>query len=376
MSGARPTVAADPIPFLDLATPHRELAGEILAAWEKILTQAAFVGGVELTAFESEFATHVGATRAVGVGNGTDALRLALVAMGLKPGDEVITVPHTFIATTEAITQAGGKAVFVDVDPRTATMDPSRIEAAIGPRTRVLLPVHLYGQTAEMDPILDIAKHRGLLVLEDACQAHGALYRGRPAGAMGTAAAFSFYPGKNLGACGEAGAVTTDDTGLADRIAQLRDHGQARKYHHDVEGTNARLDALQAAALRIKLRRLEAWNEARRRHAREYAKGLAGSGVEIPEEVSDRRHVWHLYVIRHPEREKIREALAAAGIGTGMHYPVPLHLQKAYAGMGLRPGAFPVSERWASQGLSLPMFPGLADHQIERVCETVVRSLA
>jgi dTDP-4-amino-4,6-dideoxygalactose transaminase len=376
MSGSPPTVTATPIPFLDLATPHRELAEEILPAWEKILKNAAFVGGPELAGFESEFAAYVGTSHSVGVASGTDAIRLALLAMGLQPGDEVVTVSHTFIATTEAITQAGGKVVFVDVDPVTATMDPGRLEAAIGPRTRVVLPVHLYGQPADMDPILEVARRRGLLVLEDACQAHGAEYHGRRAGSMGAAAAFSFYPGKNLGACGEAGAVTTNDADLASRIAQLRDHGQARKYHHDLEGYNGRLDSLQAAALRIKLRHLDRWNDARRLHAREYAERLSGSAVAIPEEVSGRKHVWHLYVVRHPERETIREALGAAGIGTGMHYPVPLHLQKPYASMGFGQGAFPVSERWAFQGLSLPMFPGLAESQIDRVCETLLRTIS
>ena len=374
MSRTTPPISA-PVPFLDLATPHVELAGEILGAWEKILRQAAFVGGPELTAFEAEFARYTGTARAVGVASGTDALRFALLAMGLRPGDEVITVPHTFIATTEAITQAGGRPVFVDVDARTATLDPTKLEAAIGPRTRGVIPVHLYGQTADMDPILAIARRHGLWVLEDACQAHGARYGSRKAGTMGTAAAFSFYPGKNLGACGEAGAVTTDDAALADAIARLRDHGQSQKYHHAVEGYNGRLDAIQAAALRIKLPHLDGWNDARRRHAQTYAAQLAASGVEIPEQAPGREHVWHLYVIRHPERERIRTALAAAGIGTGLHYPVPLHLQAAYAALGHGPGAFEVSERWASHGLSLPMFPGLRDDQIERVCRAVRESL-
>ncbi len=362
------------VPFLDLQTPHREMAAEILAAWEKILREASFVGGEEIRAFEAEFAAYVGVRHAVGVANGTDALRLALLAMGLGPGDEVLTVPHTFIATTEAITQAGGRPVFVDVDPETGTMDVSKVEAALTPRTRVLLPVHLYGQTADMDPLLEIARRRGLLVLEDACQAHGAGYKGQRAGSMGTAAAFSFYPGKNLGACGEAGAVTTDDPDLAARVAQLRDHGQAQKYEHDVEGYNARLDSLQAAALRIKLRRLDAWNEARRSAASRYQSALRDV-VEVPQEAPGRSHVYHLYVIRHPDRDRLKRALGEAGIGNGLHYPVPLHLQKAYRGMGFRPGAFPVAERWASLGLSLPMFPGLGDPQIDAVAKAVTRAL-
>jgi len=376
MSTTTPAPATVKVPFLDLQTPHRELASEILPAWERILHQASFVGGEELRLFEAEFAAYVGAARAVGVANGTDALRLALLAMGLAPGDEVLTVPHTFIATTEAITQAGGRPVFVDVDPVTATMDVSKVEAAITPRTRVLLPVHLYGQMADMDPLLEIARKRNLMVLEDACQAHGATYGTRKAGSMGAAAAFSFYPGKNLGACGEAGAVTTNDPALAERVSQLRDHGQARKYEHDVEGYNARLDSLQAAALRVKLRRLDSWNEARRRAAARYAKALPGTGVEIPLEAAGRKHVYHLYVVRHPDRDRVQKALGEAGIGTGLHYPVPLHLQKAYARMGFGPGSFPVAERWAAHGLSLPMFPGLSDAQIDAVAGALKRTLS
>ncbi len=371
--GARTTV---PIPFLDLQTPHRSLSVEILAAWQRILETAAFVGGAELEGFEREFAAYVRTAHAVGVASGTDALRLALLAMAIRPGDEVITVPHTFIATTEAITQAGGRPVFVDVDRVTGTMDPGKLEAAVTPRTRFLLPVHLYGQPADMTPLLEIARRHDLQVLEDACQAHGAEYLGRRAGSMGRAAAFSFYPGKNLGACGEAGAVTTDHAELAARVRRLRDHGQARKYEHDVEGYNARLDALQAAALRIKLRHLDGWNEARRARARRYGEVLSGSGVEVPVEAPGRKHVYHLYVIRHPERDRLRETLSDAGVGTGLHYPVPLHLQRAYAHLGLGRGAFPESERWASEGLSLPMFPEMTDEQVEQVGEAVRRGLS
>lgn len=366
----KPTISSSSaaIPFLDLATPHQELAPEILARWEHLLRRAAFVGGEEVDAFEREFAAYVRTPYAVAVASGTDALRLALLAMGLRPGDEVITIPHTFIATTEAITQAGGRPVFVDVDPETATMNPNEVEAAITTSTRVLLPVHLYGQSADMDPILDIARRHRLRVLEDACQAHGAEYQGRSVGSLGDAAAFSFYPGKNLGACGEAGAVTTHDEGLARRIAQLRDHGQVKKYYHDIEGYNGRLDALQCAALRIKLRRLDAWNEERRQCAIRYGRLLAGTGIELPTEKAGRKHVYHLYVVRHQARDRLRAALTEHGIGTGMHYPVPLHLQKAYESMGLGPSSFPVAEHWASHGLSLPMFPGLSDEQVDRVC--------
>jgi len=359
------------VPFLDLKSPHRELADEILAKWRQILEGAAFVGGPEVEAFEQEFAEFAGTEHCVGVSSGTDALRLALQAMGVGPGDEVITVPNTFIATTEAITQVGAKPVFVDVEADSATMDPADLEAAITSRTKALVPVHLYGQAADMTPILDIANRHGLLILEDAAQAHGALYHGRPVGGLGHAAAFSFYPGKNLGACGEAGAVTTSDPDLAHRVRVLRDHGQPEKYIHSVEGWNARLDALQAAALRIKLRHLGDWTRARRAAAEDYGQCLEGSGVQIPSELSGRKHVYHLYVVRHPERNRLRQALDAEGIASGLHYPIPLHLQEAYARLGHRRGDFPRAELWASEGFSLPMFPGLSRGQIEHIAEAV-----
>lgn len=364
-----------PVPFVDLKSPHRAMSTEILAVWKDILEDAAFVGGAQVEAFEAEFAHFVGARHCVGTSNGTDALRLALVAMGIRAGDEVITVPHTFIATTEAITLAGGRPVFVDVDRATGTIDPSLVERAITPRTRFLIPVHLYGQPADLDPLLELARKHDLQILGDACQAQGAEYRGRRVGAIETAAAFSFYPGKNLGACGDAGAVTTDDASLAARLRVLRDHGQARKYHHEVEGSNARLDALQAAALRIKLRRLDAWNESRRMHAGRYLERLSSTPIELPQELAGRKHVYHLFVVRHPQRDRIQAALTEQGIGTGLHYPVPLHLQPAYHHLGLRSGSFPESERWASQGLSLPMFPDLTEEQVERVCVAVQRTL-
>lgn len=362
------------VPFVDLKRQHEELAAEILPAWERILRSAAFAGGPEVSAFEEEFAGYVGCAHAVGASSGTSALRLALTALGLEPGDEVITVPHTFIATTEAITQAGGKPVFVDVDPLTATIDPARVESAITPRTRILLPVHLYGQPAEMEPLMQLARRHGLSVLEDAAQAHGARYHGKRAGSLGHAAAFSFYPGKNLGACGEAGAVTTDDAHVARRVRMLRDHGQSEKYVHECEGTNARLDALQAAALRIKLRRLDGWNAARIRIAGRYAAGLEGSAVTTPRCAAGREHVYHLYVVRHPQRDRLREELGRAGIATGLHYPVPVHLQPAYSRLRLGPGSFPHAESWAAEGLSLPMFPGMSDEQIDHVCEALLAS--
>jgi len=363
-----------PLPFLDLATPHRALREEILEAWSGLLERGAFVGGAEVEGFEAEFATFVGTASAVGVGSGTDALRLALEAAGVARGDEVIVPAHTFIATAEAVTQAGGRPVFADVDEATGALDPQAARRAITPRTRAIVPVHLYGQTADVAPLAALAAECGAWLIEDAAQAHGARYRGVAAGALGRAAAFSFYPGKNLGACGEAGAVTTSEPALAERVRMLRDHGQVEKYRHVCEGTNARLDALQAAALRIKLRRLDAGNASRRRVAAWYGERLAGGALRLPEELPDRHHVYHLYVVRHPERERLREALAAAGIGCGLHYPVPLHLQPAYAALGHQPGDFPVAERWAAQCLSLPIFPEMTEAQVERVCRVLRRA--
>ncbi len=366
MSTTPPTV-----PFLDLKTPHQELSEEILAVWKKLLHNAAFVGGAEVAGFEEEFAAFCNAKHGIGVNSGTDALRLAIIALGAGPGDEVITVANTFIATTEAISQSGARPVLMDVDGPTANLDPSKLEAAITAKTKLIVPVHLYGQCADMDPIMAIARKHGIKVLEDAAQAQGATYKGKTAGSLGDAAAFSFYPGKNLGACGEAGAVVTDDADLAGRVRMLRDHGQAKKYYHDVEGYNARLDALQAAALRIKLRHLSKWNDQRREVAKGYERGLADSGLLLPLTAAEREHVYHLYVVRHPERGTIRENLGKANIHSGMHYPVPLHLQRAYASMELGPGSFPQSEHWASWGLSLPVFPGMTAEQVERVCSAI-----
>ena len=363
------------VPFLDLQAMHRSLASQILPVWESILANAAFVGGPEIEGFEEEFASYVGTRYCVAVSSGTDALRLALQALGIQQGDEIVTVPNTFIATTEAITQAGGRPVFVDVEPDTATMDARQVEDVITSRTRALLPVHLYGQPADMDPLLEIAARRDLHVVEDAAQSHGATYKGRKTGSMGSIGAFSFYPGKNLGACGEAGAVTTDDAELAARVRMLRDHGQPRKYCHDVEGWNARMDALQAAALRIKLRYLDAWNASRQASAARYHVWLSGSGVEPPLTACDRQHVYHLYVIRHAERDQLQNALHQAGIQSGLHYPVPLHLQKAYARMNVSTQSFPESERWSDQGLSLPIFPGMTNDQVDRVCEVLHESV-
>jgi len=388
------------VPFLDLVTVHRELREELRLVFETALDTAGFVGGPVVQAFERDFAAFCQAQFCVGMASGTDALRLALVAAGVRPGDTVVTVPLTFIATTEAISQAGAWPDFVDIEERTYTMDPERLRAYLetqcivnpqtgrlvskrtgGPVTAVI-PVHLYGQMADMDPILKLAAQYDLIVIEDACQAHGAEYfsskenRWCKAGSMGHAAAFSFYPGKNLGACGEAGAVTTDDERLARRCQMLRDHGQSRKYFHDIEGYNARLDAIQAGVLRVKLPHLANWNEQRRERAHGYDELFASAEgmVILPHVPSWSRPVYHLYVVRVPDRERLQKDLPAAGIGTGIHYPIPLHLAQAYEALGFRRGDFPVAEQAASQVLSLPMFPGLSLEQQERVVTSVVES--
>lgn len=356
------------VPFIDLKTQNRSLKSEILPLWEEILDSAGFIGGEHVISFEKEFAKACSVDHAVAVNSGTDALRFIFMALGMKEGDEVITVPNTFIATTEAISQAGGRIAFVDINPETYNIDPLKIESAITSKTKGIVPVHLYGQTADMDAILTIAEKHGLWVVEDACQAHLAEYKGRKAGSMGIASGFSFYPGKNMGACGEGGAVTTNDKNLAAKIRMLRDHGQSRKYHHEIEGYNGRCDALQAAALRVKLKHLPAWNEARRKNARRYFELLQGTdGIVLPKVGKNSLHIFHLFVIQVDERDIVQEALREVAIQTGLHYPIPLHLQKAYKHMGLTTGSFPVAEACAKRLLSLPMFPELTEDQIERV---------
>lgn len=364
--------SAAPIPFLDLVTQHAALESELLEAFRRALRGARFINGPEVTAFEAEFAAFVGAGGCAGTASGTDALRFALGALGLKRGDEVLTTPHTFIATTEAVTQAGGSLRFVDVDARTMTIDPRQIEAAITPRTVGILPVHLYGHPADLDPILALARARGLWVLEDACQAHGAKYRGLRVGSFGDLAAFSFYPGKNLGACGDAGAVTGSRQDLLDAVRRLREHGQGEKYFHETEGYTGRLDAIQASFLRIKLPHLESWIEGRRRAAAWYREALAGvDAVQVPEEAPWARHVYHLYVIRADRRGELQAHLGRQGIGTGLHYPLPLHLQKAYAHLGFKRGSFPVTERTSERLLSLPMFAELTESAVARVADEI-----
>jgi len=361
------------VPFLDLKVQYESIREEIDTAVWRVIERTAFAGGPFVAEFEEAFATAVGAEHAIGVSSGTSALWLALVAAGIGPGDEVITVPNTFIATAEAVSFCGATPVFVDIDESTYTMDPALLEGAITPRTKAVIPVHLFGQTADMNPIMEIARAHELMVLEDAAQAHGAGYLGRPAGSMGDAAAFSFYPGKNLGAYGEAGAVVTNDAGLATRIRMLRDHGQEQKYSHRMIGWNARMDGIQGAVLGVKLRHLDAWNESRRANARAYVEALSGAaGVVSPAEAPGRRHVYHVFAVRVPSRDEVIEKLRACEIGCGIHYPVPVHLQEAYRGLGLEKGSFPVAERCAREFLSLPMFPELTSEQIAFVAREIL----
>jgi len=392
-------MTTEPIPFLDLVTPHRELEAELMEAFREALRTAAFVGGTQVEAFEREFAAYCGAKYCIGVANGTDAVRFALMASGIGRGDAVVTVSHTFIATVEAISQAGAEAEFVDIDPRTYCMSPEALDdylrgcaknpttgRPLGARTgkpiKAVLPVHLYGQVADMEMIQSIAARYDLLVIEDACQAHGAEYRSadgiwRRAGSYGKAAAFSFYAGKNLGACGEAGAVTTDDEQVAKTIRMLREHGQAKKYYHDLEGYNGRLDAIQAAFLRVKLRHLDDWNAQRRAAAARYGELLSGiTEVSPPFEPDRSRAVYHLYVIRNNDRDALAEHLNSQGISTGLHYPLPVHLQKCYRGWGYGAGSLPVTERAATEILSLPMFPGLTASAQQRVVSALAGALA
>jgi dTDP-4-amino-4,6-dideoxygalactose transaminase len=384
------------IPFLDLVTPHVELEQELTAVFRKALHTAGFIGGPMVEEFERSFADFCGVSHSIAISSGTDALRFAIMACGIQPGDVVLTVPHTFIATTEAVSQAGALPEFIDIDESTYNMSVQKLQEFLEvgcTRDRsgrlvsrrsdrpvtAIVPVHLYGQMADMDAILELADKYGLTVIEDACQAHGAEYFSRKhnqwmkAGSMGRAAAFSFYPGKNLGACGEAGAVTTNDVNIANQIRMVRDHGQAKKYFHDIEGYNGRLDSIQAGLLQVKLAHLAAWNAQRREHAAQYNDLLAGSeSVICPYEPSWSRAVYHLYVIRTAERDGMMEYLKTKGIGTGIHYPIPLHAQKAYSFLNYAPDDFPVAVRVASEIVSLPMFPQLTAEQRARVANEVM----
>ena len=360
------------VPFLDLKAHHLPMMKEINLAIQEVIETSAFAGGPFVTAFEQDFAAYCDVPHALGVGSGTEALWLRLLACGVGPADEVITVPSTFMATAEAITYSGARPVFVDVDECTYTMNPAALQSALTARTKAIIPVHLFGQPADMDPIVEFAREHGLYVIEDACQAHGAEYNGRRVGTLGDAACFSFYPGKNLGAFGEAGAVVTRNAELQDKIRILRDHGQVRKYYHSVVGWNCRMDGIQAAVLRIKLRHLDRYTELRRTHAAHYDRALSGIGeLTVPMHAAWARHVYHVYAIRVKHRDEIMQLLAEKGVGSAVHYPVPIHLQEAYRSLGYQRGTFPIAERCATEFLSLPMFPELTSAQVEIVIEAV-----
>jgi dTDP-4-amino-4,6-dideoxygalactose transaminase len=355
------------VPYLDLGAQYRTIKTEVDAAVLRVLESTQYILGPEVAAFEQEFAAWCGTSECVAVNTGTSALHLALLAYGIGPGDEVITVPFTFVATVAAIEYAGATPVLVDVEPRHLTMDPAKIEAAITPRTKAIMPVHLFGHAADMTPILEIAKRHGLRVIEDAAQAHGASYQGRRCGSMGDVACFSFYPGKNLGAYGEGGALVTADPEVARTARLLRSWGEARRYEHTLKGFNYRMDGVQGAILRIKLRYLEAWTEARRARAADYGAALAGTGIRVPEEREGDRHVYHVFAVRLADRDGWRATLDAAGVQTGVHYPIPVHLQPAYQNLGGRPGDFPVAEAAAAEVLSLPIYPELTPAQVTYV---------
>jgi dTDP-4-amino-4,6-dideoxygalactose transaminase len=360
------------VPLNNLRVQHDGLRDELREAIEQVVASSCFSGGTFVEQFEEEFATFCGARFAIGVGSGTEALWFILLALGVGAGDEVITVPSTFIATAEAITYCGARPIFVDIDEETYTMDPRRLESAITKRTRAIVPVHLFGQTADMDAIRAIAARHGLPVVEDACQAHGAEYKGRRAGALGDAACFSFYPGKNLGAMGEAGAVVTNDTNLKGRIEALRNHGRVSTRDHSVVGWNGRMDGIQAAVLSVKLRHLQSWNLKRRAHAQQYTSRLdVLEDILFPATPQDRLHAFHVYAIRTPNRDQLIARLAESNIQTAIHYPIPVHLQQAYRFLGLQRGSFPVAERCADQFLSLPIFPEITNAQISHVINSI-----
>jgi dTDP-4-amino-4,6-dideoxygalactose transaminase len=373
MATALPVVALTPpepiatVPMMDLRGQYSQIRDELLRAMKEVADSTTYVLGPKVSEFERTFADYVGAKHCVGVNSGTSALHLALICADVGRWDEVITVPMTFIATSWAVSYVGARPVFVDVDSKTYTMDPAQVERRITPRTRAILPVHLYGQTADLEPLLDISRRRGIPLIEDAAQAHGAEYRGKRAGTFGLAGCYSFYPGKNLGALGEGGAVVTDDDDVAARTRALRDHGQSRRYHHDELGFNYRMDALQGAVLGLKLKYLDRWTEARSRLADRYRTLLRDLPLQLPEVAPANHHAWHLFVVLHSERDQLRCELESRGVQTGMHYPIPLHLQKAYRHLGHREGEFPIAERIGRDCLTLPLFPEMTIQQQDAV---------
>ena len=359
------------IPFLDLHAQYAPIKDDIQQAINRVFETGQYILGDEVAAFESEFARYVGANHGVALNSGTSALHLALLAAGVGRGDEVITVPFTFVATVAAVCYTGAHPVFVDIDPRSFTMDTAQLEAAITPRTKAIMPVHLYGQPADMDPILAIARKHGLTVIEDAAQAHGAEYKGHRVGSLGTLGCFSFYPGKNLGAYGEGGMVVTNDPKHAETMRMLRDGGQAKKYHHVLRGYNYRMEGIQGAMLRVKLRHLEAWTEGRRSRAVEYERHLKDADVVRPVEMPYARHVYHIYAVRSSDRAELQRTLQTHGVQTGIHYPIPVHMQEGYRDLGYVEGQFPETERAAREVLSLPMYPELSNNQVEFVAAAV-----
>lgn len=363
--------SAEQIPLVDLKAQYAQIQSEIDGAVARVIANADFILGHDVEAFESEFAAYCQAEQAVGLDSGLSALELGMRALGIGEGDEVITPAHSFIASSSAISFTGATPVWVDVDPKTYDLDVKQIEGAITDRTKAIMPVHLYGQPADMDAVMDIARKHGLLVVEDACQAHGARYRGRAVGSIGDIGAFSFYPGKNLGAYGDAGALVTNNAEVADTVRKMRNYGQRKKYDHIYLAWNRRMDTLQAAVLRVKLSHLDRWNQARQRHASVYDELLAGSGVKLPQVAAERDHVYHLYVIQAARRDALLEHLAQNGIHAGIHYPIPIHMQEAYRQRGLGQGSFPVTEAMAPQLLSLPMYPELTEPQIRRIADAV-----
>jgi dTDP-4-amino-4,6-dideoxygalactose transaminase len=371
MSGERSN-----LPLVDLKAQHASIAAEVEAALDRVISNTDFILGADVAEFETEFAQYCEAAHCVGLDSGMSALELGMRAMGIGPGDEVITPAGSFIASSSAISFTGATPVWVDIDARTYNIDPDLIEAAITPRTRAIMAVHLYGQPADMDRILDVGRSHGLPVIEDACQSHGARYKGRRTGSMGAFAAFSFYPAKNLGAYGDAGAMTTNDAELAEKVRMMRNYGQRAKYDHVYLAWNRRLDTIQAAVLRVKLRHLDRWNQARRTLESLYADLLQDSGAELPYASPDSEHVYHLYVVRVEERQRVQRELAAGGVSTGIHYPVPIHLQEAYRGAAFGPGSFPVTESAAERVLSLPMYPELTEAEVRRVAAALAQAVS
>jgi dTDP-4-amino-4,6-dideoxygalactose transaminase len=369
--GSKSDIRNSPVPFVDLKAQYQSIKDEIDAAIARVIENTSFILGPEAEAFEQSFAEYVGARFCLGLNSGTAALHLALLAAEIGAGDEVIVPANSFFATAEAVSVTGATPIFVDADPVSYAIDATKIEEAITERTRAIIPVHLYGQSADLDPILEIARRRRLLVIEDAAQAHGAEYKGRRVGALGDIGCFSFYPGKNLGAYGEGGAVVTNDEHLAHRVRLLRDHGSAQKYRHEIVGYNFRLEGIQAAVLNVKLRHLDRWNELRRAHAARYTELLQNTTLVLPTEMPYGRHVYHLYVVQTEERDDLQRVLSEAGIQSGIHYPIPIHLQPAYASLAHQAGDFPESERQAERVLSLPMFAELTNEQIQTVTDVV-----